>query len=143
MSGQESLDVAQKLYTEGILSYPRTETDFFKEGTELVSMIEEHRQHSEWGQYVAKLLDRDGFLWPANGGKKTYTILHLQPTYTYLYLPTASCLCSCLCLSFSLAIHTHTHIYIYIYIYNEKIYYHISIVYITTLPHSIIVINII
>ena len=55
------------VYT-GILSYPRTETDFFQEGTELLPLLEEHRRHPTWGAYAAALLDNGGFQWPSNGG---------------------------------------------------------------------------
>jgi DNA topoisomerase III len=56
--------VAEKLYQKGILSYPRTETDKFKEGTELVQLLDEHRGHALWGQYVNNLMDGGGFEWP-------------------------------------------------------------------------------
>lgn len=52
----------------GILSYPRTETDFFKEGFELIPLLEEHRNHNIWGQYTTKLLNGD-FQWPREGKK--------------------------------------------------------------------------
>ena len=43
----------------GILSYPRTETDFFKEGTELLPLLQEQRNHNSWGEYTSSLLNID------------------------------------------------------------------------------------
>ena len=68
ISSEETLKIAQQLYEEGIISYPRTETDFFKEGTELIQLLEEHRGNDDWGRYVEKLLDENGFQWPRHGG---------------------------------------------------------------------------
>lgn len=62
------MTVAEGLYQRGILSYPRTETDFFKEGFELLPLVEEYRNHSRWGQYCNQLLDNNKFEWPKNGG---------------------------------------------------------------------------
>ena len=69
ISSDETLKIAQQLYEEGIISYPRTETDFFKEGTELLQLLGEHRGHDDWGTYITKLLDENGFQWPRHGGK--------------------------------------------------------------------------
>ena len=68
ISSEETLKAAQSLYEEGIISYPRTETDFFKEGTDLMQLLGEHRGHTDWGAYINKLLDENGFQWPRHGG---------------------------------------------------------------------------
>lgn len=46
----------------------RTETDFFKEGFELLPLVEEHRAHADWGAFATRLLDDDLFQWPSQGG---------------------------------------------------------------------------
>eukprot|EP00606_Chrysophyceae_sp_TOSAG23-5_P001450 GSChrysophyteH2.ASY1.ANO1.1140.1 assembled CDS len=68
ISSEKTMQVAEELYNRGILSYPRTETDFFKEGFELNPIIQELRDHSQWGAFAANLLDQNKFEWPKNGG---------------------------------------------------------------------------
>lgn len=68
MGSDHTLKVAEELYMRGIISYPRTETDFFKEGTDLQYLIREQQGHSEWGNFASGLVDRNGFTWPLNGG---------------------------------------------------------------------------
>jgi DNA topoisomerase-3 len=72
--------VAEALYQRGILSYPRTETDFFKEGFELHTLVEEHRGHSLWGGFACNLVDNHGFEWPKNGGHDDQAHPPIHPT---------------------------------------------------------------
>lgn len=80
MGSETTMKIAEELYRKGILSYPRTETDFFKEGTELHQLIEEHRGHSVWGEYAASLLDNGKFLWPGTGGHDDQAHPPIHPT---------------------------------------------------------------
>lgn len=65
---EKTMQIAESLYQRGLLSYPRTETDFFKEGFELQPLLEEHRAHPAWGGFAAALLDEPGkFQWPRKG----------------------------------------------------------------------------
>ena len=41
--------------------------DFFKEGFELLPLLEEHRVNTVWGQFTSDLLDNNKFLWPKSG----------------------------------------------------------------------------
>ena len=59
--------IAESLYQRGFLSYPRTETDSFKEGTDLRSLIQAQAADGRWGAYAQRLLDGE-FLWPRPGG---------------------------------------------------------------------------
>jgi DNA topoisomerase-3 len=68
INSEKAMHIAESLYQRGILSYPRTETDFFKEGFELLPIIEDFKNHSMFGAYSTALMERDGFQWPANGG---------------------------------------------------------------------------
>lgn len=68
MGSEKTMHVAESLYQRGLLSYPRTETDFFKEGFELQPLLEEHRDHHQWGPFVTRLLDENKFEWPRPGG---------------------------------------------------------------------------
>ena len=45
----------------------RLYADFFKEGFELLPLLEEHRGNTVWGQFTSDLLDNNKFLWPKPG----------------------------------------------------------------------------
>jgi DNA topoisomerase-3 len=66
MQSDKVMAWAEWLYTEGFLSYPRTETESFKEGTDLPSLIAMHEGHPLWGAH-ATLLRGGGYLWPSEG----------------------------------------------------------------------------
>lgn len=57
MSAKKALDVAEKLYNKGWISYPRTETDRFPAAMDLKIIIDKQKQSSKWGLYCEKLLN--------------------------------------------------------------------------------------
>jgi DNA topoisomerase-3 len=67
IASDRTMDIAEKLYQQGYLSYPRTETDFFKEGTELLALVQVQAADPRWGGFAQALLD-GGFEWPRPGG---------------------------------------------------------------------------
>ena len=67
MGSDRTMAVAEALYQRGILSYPRTETDHFQEGFELLQLVQEQRQHDLWGAFCEELL-QGLFEWPKAGG---------------------------------------------------------------------------
>lgn len=72
MSAKKTLDAAEKLYQQGFISYPRTETDIFAKKIDLRGLVEKHRDHTEWGAYVSGLLSDSStttnkFEWPRSG----------------------------------------------------------------------------
>lgn len=66
MSGQEAMNVAEKLYNRGFISYPRTETDRFDEGMDLRALVRKQTQDNRWGQFAQGLVD-GGFQQPRQG----------------------------------------------------------------------------
>lgn len=68
MASERTMLVAEALYNRGIISYPRTETDFFQDGFELVGILEQQRGHSLWGPVSSDIIDRGLFEWPKPGG---------------------------------------------------------------------------
>ncbi|GMM36066.1 DNA topoisomerase 3 [Saccharomycopsis crataegensis] len=57
MTAKDTLKAAEDLYTKGIISYPRTETDKFPAKMDLKSFIQRQTGHREWGQYAQSLID--------------------------------------------------------------------------------------
>ena len=68
IASDQTMDIAEKLYQSGYLSYPRTETDSFKEGFDLLTLIRTQLADQRWAAYTQRLLDGD-FQWPIHGGK--------------------------------------------------------------------------
>lgn len=89
LSAEQTMKIAEDMYQRGIVSYPRTETDYFKDGFELLPIIEEHSQHELWGSYVRELLSNTNqtqnpyvnrFQWPKNGGHDDQAHPPIHPT---------------------------------------------------------------
>jgi len=49
-----SHQIAETLYNKGFLSYPRTETQKFKEGTDLVKLLDIQKEHPRWGEHAQR-----------------------------------------------------------------------------------------
>lgn len=66
IDSDKSMKIAEKLYQEGFISYPRTETDSFKSTINLRQLVELHTGHTDWGAYVEEMAN-GGFQWPRQG----------------------------------------------------------------------------
>lgn len=51
--------VAETLYNRGFISYPRTETDSFVEGTDLNGLIAIHTADPNWGNYAQQYANQN------------------------------------------------------------------------------------
>uniref|UniRef100_A0A060T6F5 DNA topoisomerase n=1 Tax=Blastobotrys adeninivorans TaxID=409370 RepID=A0A060T6F5_BLAAD len=77
MSSKRIMDVAEKLYNNGYISYPRTETDRFDKSIDLMKIVAGQKSNSQWGQYAQQLVDgkfdrpRDG-----NNDDKAHPPIH-------------------------------------------------------------------
>lgn len=69
MPSDRTMEIAEKLYQGGLISYPRTETTVYKEGFELTPLVEEQTNNPSWGAYSRSLLNENAFEWPRNGGQ--------------------------------------------------------------------------
>ncbi|KAK7893753.1 DNA topoisomerase [Exophiala xenobiotica] len=66
MSSQQVMSAAEKLYQQGFISYPRTETDQFPREFGFDPIIQRQTQDNQWGQFAQGLLD-GGFQTPRSG----------------------------------------------------------------------------
>eukprot|EP00842_Homolaphlyctis_polyrhiza_P006873 jgi/Hompol1/775/HPOL_002573-RA len=57
MSSDRVMHIAEALYNQGIISYPRTETDCFDDNFQLMPLIEKQTQDPNWGTYARELLN--------------------------------------------------------------------------------------
>jgi DNA topoisomerase-3 len=67
MSAKRIQETAEKLYSKGIISYPRTETEIFRSDFDLRSLIAPHSQSNLWGNFAQHLIGGNGFQQPRRG----------------------------------------------------------------------------
>ncbi|ETV68781.1 hypothetical protein, variant [Aphanomyces astaci] len=80
ITSEEAMAAAESLYNKGLLSYPRTETDSFKEGTDLTALLTLHLTHDTWGGYVGQLLHHAKYEHPRTGKHDDHAHPPIHPT---------------------------------------------------------------
>lgn len=50
INAKETMRIAERLYTQGLISYPRTETNIFPAGMGLPQLVEEQTGDNRWGR---------------------------------------------------------------------------------------------
>ncbi|KAF7321880.1 DNA topoisomerase [Mycena kentingensis (nom. inval.)] len=68
LAPKKVLDIAEKLYQSGFLSYPRTETDQFDAQFDFMQLIHSQEQDANWGAFATQL-SQGGFSVPRRGKK--------------------------------------------------------------------------
>ncbi|XP_027703283.1 DNA topoisomerase 3-beta-1 [Vombatus ursinus] len=66
MGPQHAMQIAERLYTQGYISYPRTETTHYPENFDLKGSLKQQANHPYWAQTVKHLL-ADGINRPRKG----------------------------------------------------------------------------
>ena len=56
INAKQAMTIAEKLYTQGLISYPRTETNLFPASMDLVPLIQEQTQDGGWGDTARQIL---------------------------------------------------------------------------------------
>lgn len=67
MPSEVTMKIAEQLYNKGMISYPRTETEVFKKGTDLNALIQLQVDHDVWGDYANDLCNGGKFEHPKSG----------------------------------------------------------------------------
>ncbi|KFB52593.1 AGAP010028-PA-like protein [Anopheles sinensis] len=78
LSAKQVMTIAEKLYTQGIISYPRTETNMFTGDMKLEPLVQAQVSSDRWGPFAEKVLQ-----WgvnPRNGKKSDQAHPPIHPT---------------------------------------------------------------
>ena len=54
LSAKTTMSIAEKLYTQGLISYPRTETNKFPIEMNLSALVETQRADGRWGGFAGR-----------------------------------------------------------------------------------------
>ncbi|XP_023555904.1 DNA topoisomerase 3-alpha isoform X1 [Octodon degus] len=79
INAKETMRIAEKLYTQGYISYPRTETNIFPKDLNLMALVEQQTQDPHWGAFAQSILERGGPT-PRNGNKSDQAHPPIHPT---------------------------------------------------------------
>lgn len=78
LSAKETMTIAEKLYSKGFISYPRTETNQFSKEFALAPLVDQQTGHEAWGAFARRVLE-----WgpnPRNGNKSDQAHPPIHPT---------------------------------------------------------------
>ncbi|KAG8549824.1 hypothetical protein GDO81_019626 [Engystomops pustulosus] len=79
IGAKETMKIAEKLYTQGFISYPRTETNIFPKDLNLTTLVEQQTHDPQWGGFAQRILERGGPT-PRNGSKTDQAHPPIHPT---------------------------------------------------------------
>ncbi|XP_074063752.1 DNA topoisomerase 3-alpha isoform X2 [Macrotis lagotis] len=79
INAKETMKIAEKLYTQGYISYPRTETNIFPQDLNLTALVQQQTHDQQWGAFAQRILDRGGPT-PRNGKKSDQAHPPIHPT---------------------------------------------------------------
>ncbi|XP_024937681.1 DNA topoisomerase 3-alpha isoform X2 [Cephus cinctus] len=77
MNAKKIMQTAEKLYTQGLISYPRTETNIFPKELNLNDLVQNHVESSVWGTFARRVLD-EGIM-PRQGRKSDHAHPPIHP----------------------------------------------------------------
>ncbi|XP_068435573.1 DNA topoisomerase 3-alpha isoform X2 [Clinocottus analis] len=80
ISAKDTMKIAEKLYTQGYISYPRTETNIFPTNLALGPLVEQQTQDPVWGTFAQRVLDQPGGPNPRQGKKSDQAHPPIHPT---------------------------------------------------------------
>eukprot|EP00727_Mastigamoeba_balamuthi_P009279 m51a1_g4974 putative dna topoisomerase iii (1265) ;mRNA; r:13124-18365 len=80
IAAERAMQIAEKLYQRGYISYPRTETDQFPRGFDFDGLIAQQEGSPAWGAYAARLLRGGAFRAPRAGSHSDNAHPAIHPT---------------------------------------------------------------
>nr|XP_020443489.1 DNA topoisomerase 3-alpha isoform X1 [Monopterus albus] len=80
ISAKETMKIAEKLYTQGFISYPRTETNIFPATLVLGPLVEQQTQSPVWGTFAQRVLEQPGGPNPRQGKNSDQAHPPIHPT---------------------------------------------------------------
>ncbi|XP_011696308.1 PREDICTED: DNA topoisomerase 3-alpha-like isoform X2 [Wasmannia auropunctata] len=78
INAKETMRIAERLYTQGLISYPRTETNIFPKELNLTSLVEQQVTDRGWGGFAQNLLESG--VTPRQGKKSDQAHPPIHPT---------------------------------------------------------------
>ncbi|XP_011144136.1 DNA topoisomerase 3-alpha isoform X2 [Harpegnathos saltator] len=78
LNAKETMRIAERLYTQGLISYPRTETNIFPKELNLAALVEQQVNNQAWGNFARGLLE-SGII-PRQGKKSDQAHPPIHPT---------------------------------------------------------------
>uniref|UniRef100_A0A1Y1LNG7 DNA topoisomerase n=1 Tax=Photinus pyralis TaxID=7054 RepID=A0A1Y1LNG7_PHOPY len=79
INAKDTMKIAEKLYTQGLISYPRTETNIFPRELNLVPLVEQQTVDNRWGPFAQRVLNEGGPN-PRQGRKSDQAHPPIHPT---------------------------------------------------------------
>ncbi len=78
INAKETMRIAEKLYTQGYISYPRTETNIFPDSFDLNAIVHTQTADHQWGAFAGNILTRGAT--PRQGRKTDNAHPPIHPT---------------------------------------------------------------
>ncbi|XP_067928784.1 DNA topoisomerase 3-alpha-like [Watersipora subatra] len=78
INAKTAMQIAEKLYTAGYISYPRTETNQFSKDYNLRELVQNQAANRDWGDFAGRLLETG--ITPRNGNKSDQAHPPIHPT---------------------------------------------------------------
>uniref|UniRef100_V5I9Z2 DNA topoisomerase n=1 Tax=Anoplophora glabripennis TaxID=217634 RepID=V5I9Z2_ANOGL len=60
INAKDAMKIAEKLYTQGYISYPRTETNIFPKELNLTPLVEQQMEDARWGPFARRIMNEGG-----------------------------------------------------------------------------------
>ncbi|KAJ3645178.1 hypothetical protein Zmor_022858 [Zophobas morio] len=79
INAKETMKIAEKLYSQGYISYPRTETNIFPKELNLANLVTQQQGDNRWGGFAQRVMDEGGPN-PRQGKKSDQAHPPIHPT---------------------------------------------------------------
>ena len=84
LSAKQTMSIAEKLYTQGFISYPRTETNIFPKEMNLGNIVQSQMVDQRWGGFANKIMNEWNGPHPRQG-KKSDQVLRWKRDFRETY----------------------------------------------------------